>query len=114
MNILNNGILIGFSLAMIDIISMGMVKNINIGKLEQNWLAIAFILYGTQMIIFNYGLSNKSMTVLNLSWNLFSSIIVTLLGVLYFKENITDLEKYGVLLGLISLYLFGLSEYQNK
>ena len=113
MNILNNGFYIGLCLAIIDIVSMGMVKNINIGKLERNWLVIAFILYGSQMIIFNYGLSNTSMTVLNLTWNLFSSVIVTLIGIYYFKENLTNLETYGVIFGLLSLFLFGISNYQK-
>jgi hypothetical protein len=111
MNILNNGIIIGLCLAIIDIISMGMIKEINIGNLHDKWLSIAFILYGSQMLIFNYGLSITSMTILNLNWNLFSSIVITLLGIFYFKENITNLETYGILFGLVSLILFGLSDY---
>ena len=100
MSILNNGIIIGLSLAIIDIISMGMVKEINIGNLHDKWLSIAFILYGIQMLIFNYGLSKTSMTILNLNWNLFSSIVITLLGIFYFKENITNLETYGIIFGI--------------
>jgi TRAP-type mannitol/chloroaromatic compound transport system permease small subunit len=109
----NNGIVIGLSLAFIDIISMGITKQINLGLLQKSWLPIAVILYGCQMLIFNYGLNITSMTVLNLSWNLFSNILITLIGIYYFKENINHLETYGILFAMFALFLFGLSEY-NK
>lgn len=109
----NNGIVIGLSLAFIDIISMGITKQIKLGLLQKGWLLIAVILYGSQMLIFKYGLNITSMTVLNLSWNLFSNIVITLIGIYYFKENINKLETYGILFAMFALFLFGLSEY-NK
>ena len=66
------------------------------------------------MMIFYHGMPYTSMTVLNLTWNLISSTIVTLMEIYYFEEKITNLETYGVLFGLLSLFLFGLSNYQNK
>jgi TRAP-type mannitol/chloroaromatic compound transport system permease small subunit len=111
MQIFNNGIVIGLCLAVVDIISMGITKQINIGGLNSRWLIFACILYGGQMLIFNYGLHLISMTVLNLTWNLFSNVVITLIGLYYFKENITHLETYGILFGLFALFLFGLSEY---
>ena len=114
MNILNNGIIIGLTLAIIDIISMGIVKEVSIDKLNKKWLSIAFILYGSQMLIFNYGLSNISMITLNITWNLFSCIVVTLLGIYYFEENISNLEMYGIMFGFISLFLFGMSKYEKN
>jgi TRAP-type mannitol/chloroaromatic compound transport system permease small subunit len=113
MNIFNNGTIIGLSLAFIDIISMSIIKQINLGLLQKNWLPIAVMIYGCQMIIFNYGLNITSMTVLNLSWNLFSNILITLIGIYYFKENINHLETYGLLFAILALFLFALSEF-NK
>ena len=113
MNILNNGFFIGLCLAILDIISMGMVKNIYLKNIPEKLLIIAVVLYGIQMLIFYHGMLYTSMTVLNLTWNLISSIIVTLIGIYYFKENISNLETYGVLFGLLSLFLFGLSKYEN-
>ena len=111
MNILNNGLFIGLILAIIDIISMSTVKNISINKLKDNWILFAFILYGSQMLIFKYGLEHTSMIGLNLTWNIFSSIVISIIGLYYFSENISNLKMYGVLFGLISLILFGLSDY---
>lgn len=114
MNIFNSGIFIGLILAIIDIISMGIVKEVSIKKFNNNWMIFAIILYGIQMIIFRHGLENVSMTTLNLTWNIFSSIVITLVGLYYFHEKISNLEKYGVLFGLISLILFSLSNIKNN
>jgi len=113
MNIFNNGISIGICMALIDVISMGTSKYVNLGILSNNWLGFAIILYGFQMVLFNIGLKTTQMTVLNLSWNLFSNIIITIIGIYYFKENINQLETYGILFAIFALFLFGLGEY-NK
>ena len=113
MNIFNSEIIIGLSLSIIDIIGMGITKNVVLGILTQNWMIIAFILYGSQMLIFKQGLELTSMTNLNLIWNLFSNIVITLLGLYYFKEKISNLEVYGILFAFISIFLFGLNKYQK-
>jgi len=113
MNIFNNGIAIGLYLAIIDIIGMTITKQVSIDFLQSNWMAIAFIIYGFQMLIFRHGLKSTPMTVLNLTWNLFSNVVITLIGLLYFKENITHLEKYGIGFAIFALFLFGLNEYQK-
>jgi len=113
MNLFDNGIIYGFTLAINDLFSMGITKEITLGNLSSTWLIIAFILYGSQMLLFYNGLQLTSMSTLNLSWNLFSNIIITSIGLLYFKENISHTEMYGIGFGLISLFLFGYSQY-NK
>jgi hypothetical protein len=113
MNIFNNGIIIGLTLAVVDIISMGITKQVVVGVLQQNYMAFAIILYGCQMLIFKHGIEITSMTTLNLTWNLFSNIVITLIGLYYFKENITHLESYGILFAIFALFLFTLSEYQK-
>jgi hypothetical protein len=114
MNIFNNGIIIGLCLAITDIISMSITKQITVGYLQNKWMVFAFILYGCQILIFKHGLELTSMTILNLTWNLFSSIVITLIGVYYFQEKINDLESYGILFALFSLFLFSVNEYKNK
>ena len=113
MNIFNNGITIGLYLAIVDILGMTITKQVSIGFFQSNSMAIAFIIYGFQMLIFRHGLESTSMTVLNLTWNLFSNVIITLIGLFYFKENISHLEKYGLGFAIFALFLFGLSNYQK-
>jgi hypothetical protein len=113
MNLLDNGLVYGFILAINDLFSMGITKEITIGNLTKNWLFVSFILYGGQMLLFYNGLKITPMTTLNLSWNLFSNIIITALGLFYYKENLSYTEAYGVGFALISLFLFGYSKYQK-
>jgi len=113
MSIFNNGITYGLILAFNDVINMSINKEIIIGNLATKWLPFICILYGSQMFIFNKGLQVTQMSLLNLTWNLFSNIIITIIGIYYFKENISNLESYGVAFGLFSLFLFGLAQYQK-
>ena len=105
-NIFNNGIIFGLYLAIVDIFSMGITKNVNLGILTENWLGIAVVLYGCQMIIFREGLKVTSMSILNLTWNLISNIVITIIGVYYFNEDISHIEKFGILFALFALFLF--------
>jgi drug/metabolite transporter (DMT)-like permease len=113
MNIFNNGLSIGIILSLVDIVSMGIAKEITIKRLKENWMLFAFILYGSQILLFKYGLEYTSMTALNITWDLSSCIGVSLIGLYYFKENINKLEAFGIFFGLISLILFGLSDYSK-
>ena len=113
MSIFNNGLTYGLILAFNDVINMSINKEIIIGNLATKWLPIICILYGSQMYIFNKGLQVTQMSVLNLTWNLFSNVIITIIGIYYFKENITNLESYGVAFALFSLFLFALAQYQK-
>ena len=113
-NLFNSGLFYGLILASNDVINMSIVKNISLGVLAQNWLYLAYILYGFQMIIFNNGVKVAGMSVLNLTWNLISNIVITMIGLFYFKENITHLERWGILFAIFALFLFELAQYQSN
>lgn len=113
-NLFNNGLFYSLILASNDVINMSIVKNISIGLLTQNWLYIAYILYGFQMIIFSKGIQFTGMSILNLTWNLISNIVITLIGLYYFKENVKHLEILGILFAIFALFLFQLAHYQSN
>jgi multidrug transporter EmrE-like cation transporter len=48
----------------------------------------------------------EGMAVLNLIWNLSSNFIITLAGVLVFKESIRGLRWLAILMSVFSLALF--------
>ena len=110
-NLFNNGLFFGIMLSLNDVINMSIVKNISTGLLAQNWLYLAYFLYGFQMIIFSNGIKVTGMSVLNLTWNLISNLIITIIGIYYFKESITYLEKIGILFAMFALILFETSHY---
>jgi len=111
MNIFSNIVILGIILAFNDVISMGLTKEIALGNLSSNLIYVPIILYGLQMFLFYNGIQFVSMTTLNLTWNLCSNIAITLLGLYYFKENVSHLELFGIFFGLFSLFLFGISNY---
>ena len=63
--------------------------------------------------LFYYGLKSTSMTELNIVWNIFSSILVTILGIYYFSEKLNNIKTIAVLLGIISIVLFSLNSDIN-
>jgi len=99
-------ILIGLLLAVFDLFNMAMMKNISLNRSPTMLMGLVTALYAVQPWIFIKGLNFTSMTVLNLSWDLLSDILVTLSGLLYFRESLTEYKIVGVLFALVALTLF--------
>jgi EamA domain-containing membrane protein RarD len=103
------GLIIFSILSINDVISFGITKEVFLGINLSSlyWLIIPFLLYGSQILLFYYGLSKiNSMAVLNIYWNLISSIIVTLIGIFYYKEQINGLKTIAILLAFLSISIF--------
>jgi len=104
-------IFFGIVMALIDINMMGTLKFIDQGKLAYAiGLPIATLLYAFQPYVFLKAMSHSNMLTTNLIWNLASNIMVTLLGVLFFKEKIKGLKWLAICLSLFSLGIFAYSE----
>lgn len=99
-------ILIGLLLAVFDLFNMSMMKNIALKRSSTIFMGIVTALYAVQPWIFLHGLDFASMTVLNLSWDLMSDILVTLSGLIYFRESLTEYKMVGVLFALVAITLF--------
>jgi len=108
-----NGIIVASILAVNDVFSFGMTKNILQTNKELYWLAIPMTLYAVQILIFYYGLKHTSMTILNKMWNLISNILITILGIYFFKEKINNIKSFALLLGFISIALFAVDEMKQ-
>jgi multidrug transporter EmrE-like cation transporter len=100
------GIIIGLILAITDILSFSITKYINVHNSYILLLIIPFILYGCQILIFYYGLNNVSMSELNIIWNVFSSILVSIIGIYIFSEKINLIKCTALITGIISIILF--------
>jgi hypothetical protein len=110
-----SGIIIGFFLALNDLLSFYLTKNYYLKNLTFGLGGILpMFLYSFQIPLFYYGLKTTSMTVLNITWNLFSNILVTLMGIFYFQEEITGLKKVAIVLALSSIILFSVDSYYIK
>jgi hypothetical protein len=116
-NILSNlnSLWVGLILALNDVFSFGITKEISLGKniKSKYWLIIPMILYALQILIFNYGLTKTSMSILNITWNLISNVLVTFIGLHYYGEQINNIKGIALGFALVSISLFALDEYYN-
>ena len=104
-------IFFGILMALIDINMMGTLKFVDQGKLAYAvGLPIATLLYAFQPYVFLKAMSHSNMLTTNLIWNLASNIMVTLLGVFFFKEKIKGLKWLAIGLSLFSLGIFAYSD----
>ena len=115
--LLNNfkGLWITLLLAFNDILSFGLTKEISIGKNFKSkfWLIIPMILYAFQILLFHYALTKTSMSVLNITWNLISNVLVTIFGIYYYGEQINNLKSLALGFAIISISFFALDGYYN-
>jgi multidrug transporter EmrE-like cation transporter len=103
------GILMGGLLATTDVTAMSIMKQISLQSFSKIWMVIVTLIYAAQPWIFLKGMNYTGMTVMNLTWDLTSSIIVTFVGLLFFREKLTQTKLLGVGFALIAAFLFAYS-----
>ena len=109
------GSLIGLILSLNDIVSFALTKKLYLKEIGLAFgLYLPMILYSLQIPLFYYGLRTTTMSVLNITWNLFSNILVTLMGIFYFKEKVNGMKLLAILMGISSILLFSLDSVINK
>ena len=97
-------------MTVVDISAFGIVKEISLRGLNPYFLAVSMILYSIQPFIIWNSLSYQSLTVMNITWNIISSISVAILGLVFFNERLAQRELLGVVLGLTCIYLFSFTD----
>ena len=101
----------GLVMALIDTGTLGIVKVISRDGFKSLMLMIIpTLVYAIQPWVFLSAIKNESMTVMNLTWDLLSDILVSTVGIFYFGEKIGFVRTCGLLLGLVSLALLGWKE----
>lgn len=104
-------ILFGATMSLLDILMMSIAKIVSKGKLPYTTgLTIATGIYAFEPLIFFRSLKYESMTAMNLIWDLTSDIMVTLIGVFYFKESIKGLRWLAIMFAIFSLGLFAYTD----
>ena len=98
-------LLFGLLFGILDALCLPIVKSVSIGTLAPAMMLVPVILYGASPLIFLKGLQGETLTILNLVWDLTSDVVVTLIGLLVFAEQISSVKKIGVLLSFVSLFL---------
>jgi len=104
-------IVLGSFMAILDVVMMSLAKYSSKGQIAYGTaLPLATVVYALEPYIFFKSLKYESLTSMNLIWDLTSDVLVTLLGVFWFRESIKGLRWIAVLFAIFSLGLFAYTE----
>jgi len=93
-------------MAGVDVVAFSIIKKISEKALVPGFAIVSMLLYAMQPILLLQALPYESVAVMNILWNLISSVAVTLLGVFVLQENISTRKMLGIVIGIIALFLF--------
>jgi multidrug transporter EmrE-like cation transporter len=81
-------------------------KGYSLGKITWNAIVpFGMLLYSLHPYIFLQALKYESMTVMNLLFDVISDITVTTVGLLYFKESVSNMKKVGLVFAFVGIIL---------
>lgn len=95
----------GAVMATIDVFMLSAIKIIGTKAKYLKWMIVPTLVYAIQPWIFLSSLKFETMTVMNLVWDLMSDVLVTIVGIYYFKEKLGPVKSLGVFTALISIAL---------
>jgi multidrug transporter EmrE-like cation transporter len=96
-------------MSFIDVIMMSILKAKYLGSIPGFWVfPLTMSIYALQPILFYFGLSFKSMGIVNILWNSISSILVVLTGIYLFDEKLNRNNYIGIILCISGIILLGI------
>jgi multidrug transporter EmrE-like cation transporter len=101
-------------MAFIDALVMAGIKEYSIGGIKwRSMMPLAMVIYSLQPVFFLQSLQFESMTVMNLLWDVTSDILVTVMGLYYFKETLTPIKRWGIFFAFIAIVLLSYDTIEN-
>ena len=100
----------GVTMALIDVFMLSIVKTVSLNAKFLKWMIVPTIVYAIQPWIFLQSLEFESLIIMNLLWDVISDVLVTLTGLIFFKESIGPYKLIGVILSFISITLMSLDD----
>ncbi len=92
-------------MAIIDVIVLSLMKH-QLKHYNPIYFVIAFIFYGIQPLIFYYSLKNGgNLGTNNILWDLLSDLLVLIIALTLFEEQLTKYQTLGIIMALVSIYL---------
>jgi hypothetical protein len=99
----------GLGMAVLDVTSFPIVKYVSMG-LNPMWMIIPVCLYAFAPLVLLKSLQSETLTVMNVLWDVMSTVLVTCMGLFYFGEKISLIKLCGVILSIVSI---GLLTYEG-
>ncbi len=101
-------------MAGIDGIVLGWIKKYTLGTIHWSYILVGMVIYGLQPLIFLQSLKYETMTVMNILWDVISDLLVTGMGLLYFKEKLSAMKQLGLCFAFVAIVLLSYDELNNK
>lgn len=95
----------GTYMATVDVFMLGILKAIHLGWISKVFLFLPTLIYAMQPWVFLSSLKYESLTIMNLLWDVISSVMVTGTGLYFFNEKITRTQMIGIGFGIIAVFL---------
>lgn len=92
-------------MATIDAFMLSGIKIIGTNTKYLKWMIVPTLVYAIQPWIFLSSLKFQTMTVMNLTWDLMSDLLVTAVGLFYFGEKLGPVKTLGVCTAFLSIAL---------
>jgi len=107
-------LLLASGMAGIDVLAFSTIKKVSEGAFAPIFTFLATGLYSLQPLILLKAMPFESVAVMNILWNLISCVVVTLVSIWFLGETISTLKMYGIILGIVSLFLFTFEEGRSE
>jgi multidrug transporter EmrE-like cation transporter len=104
----------GIIMAIIDVLMISLTKLISKDTRLLRWMIVPTLIYAVQPWIFLKALSYETLVVMNLLWDVLSDVLVTFVGMWFFKEKIGIYKLMGVMLSFVSITLLSLEDGPMK
>jgi drug/metabolite transporter (DMT)-like permease len=98
------------AMATIDSTMLSFLKYMTAKHISFVWIVLPMMLYALQPILFYISLQYETLIVMNLLWDVISDVVITAIGLFYFRESIGPYKKLGVIFSLISIVLLSLDD----
>lgn len=97
-------------LVILEILSVSSLKYWSVEK-NNIFLYLGILGYLSVGILFAYILyTHSNMTVINALWQVLNIILVSTVGILIYKEKLTNLQYIGIIFAIIATIIFSISE----
>jgi multidrug transporter EmrE-like cation transporter len=94
----------GLTFGALDSIALPLIKAVHNGW-SGNWMIVPVLLYAASPFLFLKALDSETLTIMNLTWDLTSDLVVTFIGLFLFAESLSPTKIIGVGFAFIGLFL---------
>lgn len=99
-------------LVFLETIAASLLKEYTLNK--TTWkLILAILIYPLVAYIFSTIIASRGLSVANAMWQISTLVIISLWGVIYYKEKLSNMEMLGLCFGVIGLLLFNWKDFKK-